>query len=156
MGKCPDCGFLNKDKALSCFACEVKIQDAPVPKRYSLKRTPINKVSKKQAEINKKKKATYKEMDSKTPQICSGCGLPNKVLSHSHLIPQSRRKDLIDDPENIVYHCLQVGESLGCHDIWEHSKRERVMLKDYVKNMAYIKRVDPEYYELLTSKNFIR
>ena len=82
------------------------------------------------------------------PHYCTGCGRSGVPLSHSHLIPRSRRSDLVTEKKNITYHCLSMGERKGCHDIWESKDRYRLL--DYHKNMEYILEVDTEYYFLIT------
>jgi diadenosine tetraphosphate (Ap4A) HIT family hydrolase len=108
----------------------------------------MRKISKKQNNINKELKKVYKEIELERGHYCSGCGRSDVPLSHSHLIPRSRRPDLITDKRNITYHCLSMGERTGCHDIWEGIKRDRLL--DYPKNMEYILEVDPEYYFLIS------
>jgi len=108
----------------------------------------MRKISKKQNNINKELKKVYKEIGLERGHYCSGCGRSDVPLSHSHLIPRSRRPDLITDKRNITYHCLSMGERTGCHDIWEGIKRDRLL--DYPKNMEYILEVDPEYYFLIS------
>tara|TARA_R110002020_G_scaffold151278_1_gene328317 strand:- start:251 stop:580 length:330 start_codon:yes stop_codon:yes gene_type:complete len=108
----------------------------------------MRKISKKQNNINKELKKVYKEIETERGHYCSGCGRSDVPLSHSHLIPRSRRPDLITDKRNITYHCLSMGERTGCHDIWEGIKRDRLL--DYPKNMEYILEVDPEYYFLIS------
>ena len=108
----------------------------------------MRKISKKQNNINKELKIVYKEIELERGHYCSGCGRSDVPLSHSHLIPRSRRPDLITDKRNITYHCLSMGERTGCHDIWEGIKRDRLL--DYPKNMEYILEVDPEYYFLIS------
>ena len=104
-------------------------------------------VSKKQSKVNRKLKKIYKEISLERPHYCTGCGQSNVPLSHSHLIPRSRRPDLTTDKNNITYHCLSIGERRGCHDIWESN--ERYKLLDYHRNMEYILEVDTEYYFLI-------
>jgi hypothetical protein len=77
--------------------------------------------------------------------ICTGCG-GNTNLSVSHIIPRSRRKDLIDAPENKTWHCLSVGDKVGCHQ--KHESLRIVELKDFEDSMRYMKRVDTSYFYL--------
>ena len=39
----------------------------------------------------------------------------------------------------------------GCHEMWE--SRDRDKLLDYFKNLEYIKKVDMEYYYIITELN---
>ena len=105
-------------------------------------------ISKKQSKVNRELKKTYKEIAMERPHYCTGCGKSNVPLSHSHLIPRSRRPDLTTDKKNITYHCLSIGERKGCHDIWESNQRYKLL--DYHNNIEYILEVDTEYYFLIT------
>ena len=112
-------------------------------------------MSKKQDKIKRELVKVYKEIANERLFMCTGCRRNGHsvALSHSHLIPRSRRPDLVLDKKNITYHCLTFidnnGKSRkGCHDIWE--SKERDSLLDYWVNMEYIKKVDEEYYYLIT------
>ena len=107
----------------------------------------MKKESQKQKNIKKQLIMVYKEIAEERDHSCSGCGRFDVPLSHSHLIPRSRRKDLVCDKRNIVYHCMGFGELKGCHSKWE--SKERVELLDFQQNMEYIKEVDSEYYYLI-------
>lgn len=110
----------------------------------------IASVSKKQAASNRKLKKVYEEIANERGHYCTGCGKSSVdvPLSHSHLIPRSRRKDLETDKRNITYHCLSMGDRKGCHDMWEST--QRVKLLDYHKNMETILELDVEYYYLIS------
>ena len=76
--------------------------------------------------------------------FCTGCGTTSS-LSHSHLVPRSKRGDLTAVRENITWHCMD-----KCHDIWEHGTLEQMKtLDDFEKNMKYIYSADFNYYNLL-------
>tara|TARA_R100001224_G_scaffold111682_2_gene92276 strand:+ start:685 stop:1017 length:333 start_codon:yes stop_codon:yes gene_type:complete len=109
-------------------------------------------VSKKQNKIKRQLNKIYHEILLER-NTCSGCGKHGNAvpLSFSHIIPRSRRGDLVTDRNNITLHCLSIGERKGCHEIWE--SRERYKLLDYFTNLAYIKEVDKEYYYLITELN---
>jgi len=109
-------------------------------------------MSKKHEKIKRKLVKVYKEIALERPFNCSGCGMSGYTvaLSHSHIIPRSRRLDLVLDKKNIVYHCLSINKT-GCHDIWE--SKDRFKLLDYFINLAYIKEVDKEYYYLITEND---
>ena len=109
----------------------------------------MKKISKKQEKIKRELRNLYVEIFNERGHYCSGCGRSyNDVpLSHSHIIPRSRRPDLVADKRNITYHCLSVDRK-GCHDMWE--SKDRVKLLDYHKNMEYILEVDTEYYFLIS------
>ena len=109
-------------------------------------------MSKKQDKIKRKLNKIYHEILLER-NTCSGCGQHGNVvpLSFSHIIPRSRRGDLVTDRKNITLHCLSIGERKGCHEIWE--SRDRDKLLDYFSNLAYIKEVDKEYYYIITELN---
>lgn len=108
----------------------------------------MNKTSKKQYKVNNKLKKIYKEISLERPHCCSGCGRFDVPLSHSHIIPRSRRSDLTTDKNNITYHCLTIGERKGCHEIWESKQRDTLL--DFHINLEYIKENDLEYYYIIT------
>ena len=113
-------------------------------------------ISKKQSQVKRKLNKIYKEIANERGAYCTGCGSSMYPLSHSHLIPRSRRPDLITDKRNITYHCMDTIDRKGidrkgCHNIWE--SRERYKLLDYHKNLEYIKEVDTEYYYIITELN---
>lgn len=87
-------------------------------------------------------KQTYKKMDSHR-DLCTGCGA-DANLEHSHIIPRSKRRDLVAEIDNITFHCN------SCHTKWEsHDISIMAELNDFDKNMEYIKKVDVQYYNLL-------
>lgn len=105
----------------------------------------IKKKSDRQREVDEKLKEVYEWMARHMEMACTGCG-STKHLSRSHIIRRSWRDDFETERENITYHCLvRLDGSKGCHDRWE-STTERIFLRDYEQNMAYIKREDPELY----------
>jgi hypothetical protein len=108
----------------------------------------MKKISNKQNKIKRQLSIIYRQLEQERGHYCTGCGRSDVPLSHSHLIPRSRRPDLQIDKRNITYHCLSIGERRGCHDIWEGVKRYKLL--DYPRNMEYILEVDTEYYFLLT------
>ena len=105
-------------------------------------------VSKKEDKTKRKLKKVYEEIANERGHYCNGCGRSDVPLSHSHLIPRSRRKDLETNKKNITYHCLSMGERRGCHDMWE--SLDRIKLLDYHKNMETILELDVEYYYLIS------
>ena len=93
-----------------------------------MKRTPIRKKSKKQNAIDRELKKVYQEMSETRKPVCSGCGTW-QYLTHSHIIPRSRRRDLVVDINNITYHCM------NCHRKWERGVNADD-LYDFHMNMA--------------------
>ncbi len=108
----------------------------------------MKKISNKQKKIKKELSKVYTEILNERGHYCCGCGQSNIPLSFSHIIPRSRRSDLICNKDNITLHCLTLDKK-GCHEMWE-SRSERSKLLDYHKNMEYILEVDTEYYFLIT------
>tara|TARA_Y100000361_G_scaffold135283_1_gene135051 strand:- start:632 stop:970 length:339 start_codon:yes stop_codon:yes gene_type:complete len=108
-------------------------------------------ISKKQSQVKRKLNKIYKEIANERGAYCTGCGSSIYPLSHSHIIPRSRRPDLVTDKRNITYHCMDTIDRKGCHNIWE--SRERYKLLDYHKNLEYIKEIDTEYYYIITELN---
>jgi len=110
----------------------------------------IKKISNKKAEINKKLHKVYKVIDQSREQICEGCGKP-LPLSHSHLLSQKNREDLICDEENIRLHCF--GNYHSCHDKWERGiPSEVATMLDFKENLEYIKTVDIKIYNKIVAK----
>lgn len=108
--------------------------------------TKIKSTSKKQISVEEDLKGVYELIKSTRDFWCTGCG-STQNLDHSHLIPRSRRSDLVTEIKNITYHCR------ACHLIWEHgSQEEKKKLHDFSRNMEYIKEVDVVYYNILKSK----
>ena len=107
-------------------------------------------ISKRRSKELRKLNKVYDELALEREHKCTGCGRYDVPLSHSHIIPVSRRKDLQLKKDNITYHCLSMGQQRkGCHEMWE-SKSERSMLLDYHKNLEYILETDSEYYFLIS------
>lgn len=116
------------------------------PGSTTLKKSRINPVSKKMSGIL----AEY--IDIKLFKVknesseCRGCGGP-QASPNSHIIPRSKREDLIAILENITWHCRK------CHDIWDGSNwDEKKKMHDFDFNMNYIQGTDPAYYRLLMTK----
>ena len=111
----------------------------------------MRKVSKKQSKENRALQKVYKQIAEDRGHYCTGCGRGDIALSHSHIIPRSRRFDLVCDKKNIQYLCLSMGERKGCHEIWESRNKDKLLC--YHKNLEYILEVDTEYYFLITELN---
>ena len=64
-------------------------------------------MSKKQDKIKRKLNKIYSEILLERNN-CSGCGQSGYAvpLSFSHIIPRSRRSDLVTDRRNITLHCF--------------------------------------------------
>lgn len=115
---------------------------------------PMNKRSDKEVIIQQKYALALMDIDYIREKVCSGCLRyqgGDVRLSHSHIISRADCKaigkpELIYDPDNIAYHCLDFGEHKGCHPKWEN-KTKRYFLTDYGWNIIYIRKVAPELYE---------
>lgn len=112
---------------------------------------PIKKLSGKQAVIQAKYILAVADMDYTQEKVCSGClryqGGEIK-LSHSHIISRQDchnigKPELIYEPENITYHCMDFGNHKGCHSKWE-STTNRSLLLDYSKNIEVVRKFAPE------------
>ena len=108
----------------------------------------MKKISDKQKKENRRLAIVYNEIASERGHYCNGCGRSDVPLSHSHVIPRSRRKDLVTSKDNIQYLCLSIGERTGCHQLWESKQRTKLLC--YHSNMQYILEVDTEYYFLIS------
>ena len=157
--KCNGCGnhlLIVNRKYMMCNVCNGKrLHGEGNSKQSPLKRSPLkakkslNKISKRQKSKNVELKEAYDLMSETREHKCTGCG-SRYNLSHSHIIPRSRRPDLVSDSNNITYHCLTKNGEPGCHDIWEHGTlEEKKNLWDYEELMSYIMEVDQEWYFLL-------
>lgn len=85
----------------------------------------------------------YEQIALERPQVCTGCGT-NQRLSHSHLVPKSRSQALKTVKENIQYHCLSMGNTVGCHTKFE--SMDVVTMNDFKTNFAIIYLLDREYF----------
>jgi 5-methylcytosine-specific restriction endonuclease McrA len=118
-----------------------------------MKRTRLNPISKKKRKALAQRNKTYEQIDQSREHVCSGCGRRDVPLSHSHIIPISRRPDLEADPDNIVYDCLSIGGREGCHEKCEgRNIRKMSELMDFSKRIEYIKSIDLIYYQLVILK----
>ena len=113
----------------------------------------MKRISNKQKEIRRKLNKVYSQISYERGHYCEGCGRTegDVPLSHSHIIPRSRRSDLICVKDNIQYLCLSIGERKGCHEKWESRQKDQLLC--YHKNLEYILQEDTEYYFLITELN---
>lgn len=80
-------------------------------------------------------KAVYDEIALERRKVCDECGIGYR-LSHSHLAPKGHFQRLVTCKDNIVYHCLSVGDIVGCHDRFESSEVARMKnFEKYFKKM---------------------
>jgi hypothetical protein len=122
-----------------------------------LKRTPLKKT----AFVNKGKKSlnassskqklvnqSYHEKkegfyDNGEEIICTGCQSSTNTTP-SHLLPRSKRSDLIDCMEIVVPHCIK------CHNTFESIDAPKLL--DFEANFKIIFEKDPSYFELRIQK----
>lgn len=130
--------------------CEIKnrerIDNQKLPS-YKIDKQNVlkNKISKEQL-IKIKLKQIYTEIANEREQICEGCKNTN-IITHSHTIARSKRKDLELEKDNIVYLCM------SCHTKWEHGDEiDKRSLLNFDNMMEYIKNVDNSYYEQIMNK----
>lgn len=144
-------GFKSKGKGLKSNSSlksgsKLKSNSVLSGKSKLKSKTKVNAKSSKQKAIDVEYRSAKERMFKERDHVCTGCnsvtGIDN--LTHSHLIPRSRRRDLVSEYTNITYHCIE------CHGIWESV--DRVKLLDYDVNMNIVKGLDPYYYELLILK----
>lgn len=103
----------------------------------------MRQVSKKKAQRNRLKQEAYRKFDETNDGICKGCDqmLPG---SHSHIIPISEDQSLEAEVQNLTWHCMTCHKKHESHDI----EQMKTML-DFEKNMDYIQKTRPMYYQKL-------
>lgn len=160
--KC-DCGekrlIVNKTRYLCDEKNRVRLDENKKPKEKvtlsEIKKTlrtikPINQLSKPKAKQNQEYKKVCQEIDEERGLKCESCGT-TQYLSHSHLIPRSRRQDLITEPKNIKIQCTcRVDGSKGCHQRYEDSQIDDFIDKEEI--LSIVKGLDKQYYYLKFSK----
>ena len=100
-----------------------------------------NQSTKRQA-IEREYKKAKMELYEETP-YCFNCGI-GSLLTCAHLVPRSRRRDLIACKDNLIVLCMD------CHHQLDFGARtELTAWQDILKR---IKGLDREYYELLKMK----
>lgn len=146
-----------------CSQCDCKSKKPIVNKKYNLcaeknkerlynesgekvkKNKTLKSISAKQSDRLIKIKEVYSQLRKEREQKCSSCN--SSEITHSHIIPRSRRKDLEIHKENILYDCMK------CHLIWEHGAyNEKLKLTNFTERVSFIKKVDTQYYNLLELK----
>ena len=138
-----------------CRECWSRVKNStastPEPSDKRSKKEPIKKLSGKQAVIQAKYILTIADMDYTHEKVCSGClryqGGEIK-LSHSHIISRQDchnigKPELIYEPENITYHCMDFGNHRGCHSKWESATNRHTLL-DYLKNIEIVRKFASE------------
>lgn len=135
--RCSNCGESKEIvnvKFMRCVDCCQLKQFAPkVKKVYK-----IPSISSKERVRKKEKELAYKEKED--IEYCESCGETKYPLSRSHTVSVAQRKDLENDPENIVIECF--GGSERCHDIWEHGDlKQKQKLETFNDKVQYMVKV---------------
>lgn len=91
---------------------------------------------------------TYGEIALERVRRCDECGTDQR-LSHSHLIHKSyygqyNGKALAVVKENIVYHCLSMGNIVGCHDKFDSMNVAK--MKNFEKYFRTIHELDRKFF----------
>lgn len=112
----------------------VRARPRPVVRNSrSAKRKAIPQRSAKQVARDAGMRATYAVIDATREPVCEGCGRGDCPLSHSHVLSQGQRKDLVAEAGNIRLHCPT------CHDHWEGADPlHLVHMRDIVPNLTYV------------------
>lgn len=158
--KCNKKRFIVNKKYFYCEECNWE-RLHPNKKKWEVQKnsfskssfSPIRNFSKKRQKTENNYHKVIKEILEKRGAFCESCG-NSEFLSFSHLIPRSRRADLIDNKENIRIHCM-VGKDgkKGCHEIWESgSLEEKSKMKDWDKNVSILRKLDGEYLDLILNE----
>ena len=143
-GKCTKCGYY-KGSMSYCENCEVKPEKEV--KVYTLKRTPIKKVSQKMKVRQNAKLKTYAEIAEERPPCCVSCGTTSGRIDRSHTISVKHRKDLEAVAENIQYRCRK------CHALYDSGDiNKMIQLADWNESLEYIRKTDKEYYQIIMNK----
>lgn len=111
---------------LSCNRNRLSKQTVVKPKKHGARR--VSAVSRKGAEIQERLKETYALIDLTRERVCVGCGT-TRNLSRAHILSRQKchnlgKPELIYDKRNIAYLCLSIGESVGCHSIWDDGRED--------------------------------
>lgn len=90
----------------------------------------------------------YEEIALERPHVCDECRTTER-LSHSHLIHRSYHGQHQGVPlavvkENIVYHCISMGEKKGCHELWDSMDAPK--MKTFEKNFRMIHKLDRTFF----------
>ena len=127
------------------------VKEASLTERL-IKNSGIKRISDKEKINREAYLLACKEIDKRI-NFCTGCGNPDN-LSHSHLIPRSRRKDLESTIQNLTLHCLvRKDNSEGCHSLWESMDWIKMnKLFDFNENLSRVKELDINYYNKILSQ----
>lgn len=151
-----DCGEKRLIVNKTHYLCQQKNQERLLKKKNPRQKTlKIKKLSNstKQRIKNEKYTKIIREIADERGMVCQGCGTTER-LSFSHLIPRSRRPDLITNKKNIHIHCMDGDGVVGCHTKAEAGRYDELLDGELIKQS--IKELDAEYYRIKVLKNEIR
>src|SRR5688572_11433996 len=77
----------------------------------------------------------YEEIAIERTHACDECNTFER-LSHSHLAPKSLFGGIAALKKNIVYHCLSLGDIVGCHTKYETA--EVAKMKNFEKYFTFL------------------
>lgn len=91
---------------------------------------------------------TYEQIALKRQHCCDECGTKQR-LSHSHLIHKSYYGNYNGIPfavleQNIVYHCLSIGNAVGCHDKFDSMNVAK--MNNFEKYYLLIHEMDRKFF----------
>jgi len=148
-----DCGEKRLIVNKTHYLCQQKNQERLQKTKNAQQKTlKIKKLSQstKQRMKNEKYSKIIREIANERGMVCQGCGTTER-LSFSHLIPRSRRPDLVTNKLNIHIHCMDGDGIVGCHTKAERGMYDELLDGEQIKQT--IKQLDPEYYRLKIMKN---
>lgn len=159
-----DCGeqrlIVNKRHNLCHEKNRLRIDDNSGSVRANVKKLQAKKLlsnrtssklslSKNKISVNLSYKEACQQILDQRGDQCQGCGTHQR-LSFSHLVPRSRRPDLIDNPLNIHIHCMDGDGIVGCHTLYEAGRWTN--LNDHDTIIQSLQQLDYQYYQLKISK----
>lgn len=103
------------------------------------------------AYTNEELYAVYDEIALERQHKCDECGTNNRI-SHSHLASKGLFQKLATKKENIVYHCLSIGNTVGCHSKFESVEVAR--MKNFEKYFRLMFSFGPDVQKHVWSRLF--
>ena len=118
------------------------------------KRSPLKRLSAKEAKIKAEYRRVCKEIDEEMMDefgylMCTSCHVnaTRAPLGHSHNLPKGRFKLLETDKRNISLRCQNFGGHKGCHEKLDDGDIEAIVkFDDFEDIMAYRYENAPEEY----------
>lgn len=103
------------------------------------------------AYTNKELHEVYDQIALERPHKCDEC-YTGERLSHSHLAPKAHFQKLAILKENIVYHCMTMGDIVGCHDLYEGMQVAK--MKNFEKYYRFLHAYSEETRKYFWSRCF--